>query len=152
MDAKIVKRPGSYVLGIGARINPMEAEYGELWEKQFTPRHDEIKALATEDDYFGAYYGTEEEGMADFIAGMAVGELDQVPEGLVHREIPAGEYAAFECTMATIGPTWGAIYEQWLPESGYVEDETRPSLEQYPPDMGEGPDAPVTILVPIKAS
>jgi len=148
MKAEIVEREDAQVLGYMARINPMEADYAPLWEKGFDPHQKEIEALASEPAYYGVYYGTEEEGKTDFVAGMMVGEVVDVPEGLTLRDVPGGAYARFECTMSAIGPTWGAIYGQWLPSSGYTVDETRAALEYYPPDM-QGPDTPVTIYVPV---
>lgn len=64
------------------------------------------------------------------------------------RPLPGSAYARFDCTLGTIGATWGAIHKEWLPTSGYTEDEGRPALENYPPDC-LSPDAPVTIWVAV---
>ena len=149
MNAEIVVREDAQVLGITARIKPMEADYRELWDKQYGPHEDVVAALAAEKGCYGVYYGTDQEGVADFIAGMVVGDVGDVPEGLTLRELPGGQYAAFQCTLSTICNTWGNIYSQWLPASGYVEDESRPGIEHYPSDA-MGTDAPVTIYVPVK--
>jgi len=149
MNAKIITRPDAYVLGIAAQINPMTANWGELWGQRFGPREGEIAALAVEPSYYGAYYCTGEEGVVEFIAGMAVKADCVAPEDLTLRAAPGGLYAAFDCTMATISSTWNAIYGEWLPQSGYAEDTARPDLEVYAPGAA-GPDAPVTICVPIK--
>jgi len=149
MDAEIVDRPAGWVLGIGARIVPGQADYKGLWEGQFMPRHDEIKRLAVDQAYYGVYYPCDEPGKADFIAGMATGEGIQMPEGLVKRPLPSGSYALFRCTMASMAATWGSIYREWLPTSVYLEDETRPAFEYYPPEM-TGPESEVTIFVAVK--
>jgi len=151
MNPEIIERAEFSVLGITARINPMEADYQDLWGNQFTPRQNEIFALAAEPGCYSFYFGTEQEGLADFIAGVIVEQGTPAPEGLVVRAAPGGQYAVFACTMATLSPTWGQIYAEWLPSSEYVEDESRPSYEYYAVDMGEGPDAPLTIHVPIVA-
>ncbi len=90
-------------------------------------------------------------GLVDFIAGVIVGEVAEVPEGLTLRPLPAGAYAAFACTLRDIGSTWREIYGRWLPTSGYVEDVSRPSLEFYPPST-PGPDEPVIVYLPITAA
>lgn len=149
MDAEIVDRPAGWVLGIGARIVPGQADYKGLWEGQFMPRHEEIKRLAVDRAYYGVYYPCDEPGKADFIAGMATAESTAVPEGLVMRPLPGGTYARFRCTMASMAATWGSIYREWLPASEYLEDETRPALEYYPPEM-TGPESEVTIFVALK--
>ncbi len=150
MEAEIITRGESAVLGVTARINPAQADYKAIWEQQFTPRHAEIAARAVEKSYFGVYYGTDQPGLVDFVAGMAVPVGERAPEGLTHRVVPGGLYAKFRCAMSAIGPTWGAIYGQWLPASPYAEDESRPALEHYPPEM-MGPDSPVEIYVAVKA-
>jgi len=82
---------------------------------------------------------------------MIVGEVAEVPEGLTLRPLPAGAYAAFACTLRDIGSTWREIYGRWLPTSGYVEDESRPSFEFYPPST-PGPDEPVIVYLPTTAA
>ncbi len=148
MNVEIVNRPDAQVLGITARINPMEADYSDLWQRRFYPREPEMKPLATESGYIGVYYGTGQPGMVDFIAGVIVGDVADVPEGLALRALPGGTYAAFACTLPEIGATWGQIYGQWLPASGYAEDESRPGIESFPPSA-PGPDQSVVIYVPI---
>jgi len=149
MEAKIINRDDSHVLGIHAVINPMAADYQELWGKQFNARQADIDPLASESGYYSAYFGTGVEGQVDFVAGVMVDADAIVPEGLVKRPVPGGEYAAFECGMSEISGTWGRIYGEWMPSSGYVEDETRPSLEFY---AGASEDAAATILVAISAA
>ena len=149
MNAEIVERADAKVLGTMARINPMEADYRALWDGQFDPHTAEVAAHAVEEGYYSVYYATEEEGKADYIAGQMVGDVADVSEGLTLRAVPGGTCARFDCKMAAIGQTWGAIYGQWLPASAYEQDETRPSLEYYPPGA-MGPEADVAIFVPVK--
>lgn len=151
MNPEMIERGDFTVLGIMARINPMEADYMALWGEQFAPRQEEILPLAVEPGCYSFYFGCEQEGMADFVAGVIVPEGTEAPEGLVVRAAQGGKYAVFSATMATISQTWGGIYAEWLTQSEYAEDESRPSYEYYAPDMGEGPDAPLAIYIPIKA-
>jgi predicted transcriptional regulator YdeE len=150
MDPEIITRTDSAVLGVTVRINPTQADYKEIWEKRFMPRHAEIVARAEGKSYCGVYYHTDEPGLVDFVAGMQVPVGGSVPEGLTCRPIAGGLYAKFRCAMGSIGPTWREIYEQWLPLSAYLEDEERPALEHYPPEA-TGPDSPVEIFVALKA-
>ena len=150
MDGKIVEQKAMRLLGTTARINPMSADYTKLWG-EFDKRSAEVEALAIEKGYYSAYSGTDEPPMADYLAGMVVAADAQAPEGLATLDVAAGRYAQFECTLGTIDPTWGGIYETWLPQSQWAEDESRPSLEYYAPDMSHGPEGKLTILVPVKA-
>lgn len=150
MNPEIVQRADAMVLGTMARINPMEADYRALWDEQFNPHAAEVAARAIDEGYYGVYYGTEEEGKADFVAGQLVGDVAVVGNGLTLKAVPGGEYARFDCKMSAIGQTWGAIYGQWLPTSAYTEDGSRPSLEFYPPGA-MGPEADVAIFVPVRS-
>jgi predicted transcriptional regulator YdeE len=76
--------------------------------------------------------------------------MADVPEGLTLRPVAGGSYARFDCTMSELSQTWGAIYSQWLPSSAYAEDETRPSIEYYPPDMDMGPEGKAEIYIAVK--
>ena len=148
MIAEIVTREDAWVLGTMDRINPMQANYRDLWDNHFGPHEAVVTALATELGYYGLYYGTGQEGQVDFLAGMVVAERAAVPAGLTLRALPGGQYAAFSCTMVTIGPTWGGIYSLWLPTSDYREDPARPGFEYFASD-DMSPEAPVMIYVPI---
>lgn len=149
MEAETVTRSPGWVLGIEARIVPAQADYKELWERGFMPRYEEIRRLAVDDAFLGAYYASPEPGKVDFVAGMMTTETAEVPQGLVKRPVSGGLYARFQCAMSAIGPTWGTIYREWLPSSQYEEDETRPALECYPPET-RGPDDVVTVFVALK--
>ena len=118
-------RDAFWVLGIQEGANPMEVDYPAFWAR-FTERAAEVQPLAIEPAGYGVYFPTGEEGLVDVFGGMAVAAGVKVPEGLVLREVPTAEYAVFECTLSTIGPTWGAIFSEWLPASGYEEDRPKP--------------------------
>jgi predicted transcriptional regulator YdeE len=149
MEPKIITRETFTVLGVQNRIDPMNTDYATIWEKQFMPHHDTIRALAVDPGYFGVYFGTEEPGEVDFIAGMSVGTVDTVPEGLVMRDVTATRYVVVECSMDTIGPTWGFIYGEWLAKSDtYAEDTEKACFEYFPPGIDKG-EGKVSIHVPV---
>jgi predicted transcriptional regulator YdeE len=149
VEPEFVTRAEGSVLGIQERSDPTKADYKALWEGRFMPRHDEIKGLALDGSYYSVYYPTGEPGLADIVAGMMVPDTTRAPEGLVMRPVPGGLYASFRCTMQTIGSTWGSIYGEWLPASKYEEDETRPAIEHYPPEMS-GNEPLVMLFVAVK--
>lgn len=149
MDVKIVDLPDRRVMGTQTRIQPMGADYGALWSQGFDPHLSQIQPLASEEGFYGVYFGREEPGWVDFVAEMMVRKGTQPPAGGIVRPVPGGAYARVDCTMATIGSTWGAIYAEWLPSSPYSEDESRPALEYYPP-VAMDPQAPVALFVPVK--
>lgn len=150
MEPRLVTRQAFNVLGIQSCIDPRNADYRSIWENQFEPHHDFIRKLAKEEGYYGIYFYSELSGKVDFLAGMAVGDVGEVPEGLVLREVPAAQYAVFECQMDAIGSTWHAIYSSWLADSEqFVEDEGKACFEYYPPGSEEG-KITLSISVPVK--
>lgn len=148
MQAKIQERNGFTVLGIQLTINPMVADYSDIWLNQYEPRVNEVRAHATDEACVGVYFDCGKPNMVDFVAGAPVSGVAQPPEGLVLREVPPCTEAVFECNMATIGQTWEAIFRQWMPASGYRVDESSPCFERFAPGCHEG-RVPVTIHVPV---
>jgi predicted transcriptional regulator YdeE len=64
--------------------------------------HEKIVPYSIDKGSYGVYFG-EHDRELDYLAGMAVGKVESVPEGLVLREVPAGTYAKFKGTVETIG-------------------------------------------------
>lgn len=149
MEPEFQDRAAFRVMGILARVTPENEDFHDIWMNRFMARHDEIHPLSTDGAYYGVEFASDEQGAMDYLAGMAVGEVGSVPEGLVVRDVPAARDAVFECTVATIGQTFDAIFGRWLPDSPYEHDPGKPGFERYPPDTATG-DSPVLIHVPIR--
>ncbi|WJH35783.1 AraC family transcriptional regulator [Paenibacillus sp. CC-CFT747] len=67
-----------------------------------------------------------ETGQFSYLIGMEAEHLQDIPEGLVGREFPAAQYAVFTTPPvvhgqfpSSIQSTWGAIFSEWFPHSGY---------------------------------
>jgi AraC family transcriptional regulator len=91
----------------------------------------------------------------DYVAGVAVRSLDELPEGLSGLRVPARRYAIFEHEghVSSIGSTCAAIFSSWLPGSGYTTAEGPLMMiehydERFDPQSGQGG---VEIWVPLKA-
>ena len=147
MEPRIADRDAFSVMGIPAHGDPRTMDYGKMWE-QFMSYHDQVKQLSVDKAYYNVYFGTEEKDTVDIVAGMAVKDVANVPDGLVVREVPAMRCAVFECTMRTIGQTYEYIYKEWFPKSQYEHD-AKPDFEYFPPDT-ETNNSQVLIHVPIK--
>ena len=111
------------------------------------------------DEIPGAAYGIvssvadDREGF-DYMAGVAVRSLDELPEGLSGVRLPARRYACFAHRehVSAISATCDAIFEQWLPASGEkTADGPLMLIEHYGPGFD-----PVTgvgdieVWIPIK--
>ncbi len=151
MEARISERGPFAVMGTLTHISMADESaeaYGAIW-KDFESRHDEIKSLSTDKAYYGVSFATDEEGVVDYVAGMAVGEVRVVPKGLVIRPVSAARCAVFECHLQAIGKTYRYVFTEWLPGSPYEVDSAAPAYERYPPAGDEG--SPVRIYIPIRA-
>jgi AraC family transcriptional regulator len=64
--------------------------------------------------------GEDSENGFDYMAGIGVSSLDDLPEDLAGLRIPKRAYAVFKHAghVSTIGATCGAIFGSWLPKSG----------------------------------
>jgi predicted transcriptional regulator YdeE len=147
-EPELRSRAAFTVLGIHARIDPATADWDDLWRNRFMPRVAQIRPLATDECVYGVYLESDEEGLDEFWAGMAVPGVAVVPEGLSVCEVAATLEAVFPCTMATIGSTWRYIHDEWLPASPYRHHCDVAGFERYPPGADRG-EAPVTIHVPL---
>jgi len=152
MEPEIREREAFTVMGVLLRINPMTADYHDIWSKLFGARESDIRPFVSEDAAYGLYScaTADADGVIEFVAGLPVGSVSEVPDGLVVREVPDHLEAVFECSIATLGQTWHRIFGEWLPGSGYDHDDgPTPCYERFPPGCHEGA-APVTIHVALR--
>jgi len=150
MEPKILNRDSFRVMGTLTRITPETDTvkiYGLIWKK-FESFLDQIKTNSTDQAYYGVSFSTGEEGVADYLAGMAVMDVIDMPKSLVVREIPAARYVVFACPLHKIGETYQFIFREWLHNSQYKFSGLAPAFEQYPP-TGEL-ESPVLIHIPIE--
>jgi predicted transcriptional regulator YdeE len=149
-EPKIVKREPFKIIGALTRIDPQSdtiETYVAIW-KRFESYHDRLQSDSIDQAYYGVSFNTDEKGVFDYLAGMAVSEEIAAAEGLAEREIPAAVYAVFECPAEKIAEVKKFIFQKWLPLSQYEINVMNPVFEQYP-SAGETA-SPVIIYVPIK--
>lgn len=148
MEPKIVERDRFTVMGIQERFTPETEDFVGIW-KRYMVRHREIEALSDAKGWYGVCFAADAEDAMDYLAGMAVPECSQCPDGLVMREVPAARYAVFACTVATIHDAYEFIHGQWVAASPYTYDRPKPDFEEYAPGTDSG-DSPVFIHIPIR--
>lgn len=69
-----------------------------------------------------------------YLAGVAVSHTDDIPEGMVHRQVPTGTYGVvnYQGPLDDIGQIWQFFYRDWLPNSAYTQgDLVQFEFEQY---------------------
>ena len=149
MEPQFTDRAAFRAMGVVTRGRPAEIDFEALWMDEFMPLHDRVQPLSTDHAYYGVGIESGEAGAMEYMAGMAVSEAAEVPEGLVAWEVGAARDAVFECTVGTISEAWAEIFGAWLPGSGYECDGSIASFEYYPPGTSQG-DSPVFIHVPVR--
>ena len=150
MKPEIISRSAFMVMGTLDRVTPADEDattYERIWRRLEAYR-DQIKSHSTDQAYYGVSFATDEEGVFDYVAGMAVGKVDAIPEDLVIREVPGAQYAVFECPVQRIGETYRSIFSEWLPHSTCELSGSSPAFERYPP-IGEE-EAPMLIYISIR--
>lgn len=140
MEPKIIHKETFTLLGLQERFSPDNEDFEGIW-KRFMRYHDRIQTFSTDGAYYGANFGVEAGKEMDYLAGMAVAGVQDVPEGLTLRQVPASRYAVFECTVKTIGATYDWIFGQWLKTAPYArpgENSPKADFERYPPGTDSG--------------
>lgn len=123
MKPDIVEKPAFLVVGIRNvwDLNPQVLE--SLWQEKILPRRKEIKAApGTENSAFGVFgpIPDNSEKLYEYVAGLMVPSLEDIPLGMVGWEIPAGIYAATTAQgLANVYPVYREVIDKWLPQSGY---------------------------------
>lgn len=157
MEPKIVTRESFVVVGIPftgqISSDPYEDgennnEIGKAWD-QFNARAQEIGQWSG--PAIGLCFGMPNNEQPWYIAGAEVPAADALPDGMMAMTVPTQKYAVFECTLRSLGPTYGYIMEQWQPNSGYERGDG-PDFEVYDEkwDMNDPQNSPMSIYWPIK--
>lgn len=132
MEPRIVEREEFNIIGMQYIGNNQNGEIPQLWGQWF-PRVPEIKNQAGKHIFYGlceclceGECKCGQGGDFSYIAGIEVISLDEIPEGLVGRTIPAAKYAVFthKGSLESLQETFGYIYGTWLPTSGYTPAST----------------------------
>ena len=81
MKPEIISRSAFMVMGTLDRMTPADEDattYERIWRRLEAYR-DQIKSHSTDQAYYGVSFATDEEGVFDYVAGMAVGKVDAIP-------------------------------------------------------------------------
>lgn len=123
------------------------AFYNEFWQK--APALGDLRYHVT----CGISFNLTGKGTFRYGIGVIPHELpSEIPEEFETVELYAGTYAIFRAfgPPTMLPQMFDAIYEQWLPTSGYAVD-GHPVIERYPEDPRYGPDGMATeIWAPVQ--
>jgi AraC family transcriptional regulator len=128
----------------------------ELWAKRF-PLVEGVRGRVGLETYGVCLEAEPESGEFDYIAGVAVEAVHELPEGVVATTIPSQTYAVFTHHMKApdlheeLQNTMRWIWGTWLAEGPY-EYVRAADFERYPPGFEPGQEGGfLEICVPVKA-
>lgn len=148
-EAKIVKLDAFKVVGMPYLGKNEHGEISQMWG-EFMPRMHEIKHLAGGEKRTYGLCSPNKQGLVDYIAGLPVTELKDIPEGMVGKDVPAQTYVMFVANaISDIYATYDTITKEWLPNSGYQAGDG-PDFELYPDTFDAEEDPHLYIYFPIK--
>ncbi|MCF4994398.1 AraC family transcriptional regulator [Pseudomonas syringae] len=123
------------IAGLGGRFTQDTTDgIPELWE-QFIPHLGKIPGQKDEVTY-GVCCNADGKGGFEYIAGVAISKLDDLPEKYRWVEIQPQQYAVFEHkgSLDLLPATFQHIWKTWLPQSGR-EAADAPEFERYSEDF-----------------
>lgn len=156
MEPEIKTRDAFTIVGLRYFGKNEHGEIHELWG-QFNQRMEEMDGLeyATHEAAIGLCITPEdapEDGSFEYVAGLPVTDVKDVPKDFVVRHVPENTYAVFahKGDLASLPRTYEYIYETWLPQSSY-KLAAKVDFEYYNEDFNDfEPDSVFYIYVPIE--
>lgn len=152
MEMTTVTKPTLVIVGLCYQGDNANNEIAGLWTR-FNARANEIKHILPEAAYgVCSMVSGLPEGHFEYVAGFAVSQIDQLPEGMMVRIVPAYTYAAFvhRGGFETLKNTYHNIYHVWLPQLG-LKPAGNLDMEVYTEEFkGFAEDSVFYIYVPIK--
>ena len=141
MDEQLQAEPriehGHFLLiaGYGGRFTAETTrDIPDLWEK-FIPEIGNIPGQKSEVTY-GICCNPDGQGSFEYIAGVEIDKLDDLPDKFRWVEVQPQQYAVFEHkgSLKTLPETFQYIWKTWLPQSGR-EAADAPEFERYSEDF-----------------
>lgn len=161
MDIKTVSRDVMKLVGIEKKVNYYNTheENPKIWE-EFIKRYEEIKNKKNPEIYFEVLSETLNNLYFNAFFCVEVNNTNEIPEGMIVRELPASEYLVFTHKGAVVSEkgsllkeTYDFIYGKYIPSSDY-EVSGDFSFELCDINRFKGPNDPnseLDIYIPIKS-
>ena len=144
-EPQLIPKPAFTVVGLRLSTKPKSAEIPALWDA-FGPRIDEVPHPAEPQVSYGLM-GFSENTM-DYMAGISVTDVTDLPAGMTRWDVLENTYAVFETTLATIPQTFEHIFVKWLPGSGYQQKDDV-YFERYGETFSPKDNPVLSIYIPV---
>lgn len=163
MDPKIIKRPSFFLLGHGLKTNTKDGnnlkEIPRFWDNYMKKELCKtIPGKINPNQEYGLCYDFNPQTLdMCYMIGYEVKNLENIPEGMCGKEVPASLYVCFTTPkvlrkdfVTSIQETTKFIYREWLPQSGYQYNENGNDFEIYDERCFGDIDCQMDIFIPIK--
>ncbi|MBS1493373.1 MAG: AraC family transcriptional regulator [Bacteroidetes bacterium] len=132
MEPKFTEKKGFKVAGLKYVGKNPQPDIGNLWDK-FVPRMNEPQNRINPNETYGVCYDMDAEGNIYYIAGVAVSDFDNLPEGFDTVEIPDNKYAVFthKGSIANFPQTVAFVYGKWVKDPDNKKKFDAPDFELY---------------------
>jgi predicted transcriptional regulator YdeE/DNA-binding transcriptional MerR regulator len=152
MEPKFVELPAFTVVGMRYYGKNQNQEISQMWG-EFNQKCGQIQHISPNSPAYGVCITPPDatNGEFEYVASFAVDKVENVPPGMVVRQVPAYKYAVFTHLgpLDKLGATYDYIYHTWLPQSGY-KTTGGIDFELYDEDFKDfAPDSRFYIYVPI---
>ena len=154
MEPDIIQQPAMKIVGIATQYEDGDLSLPKLWSA-FRPYRDNIPNRVGS-DFFGIYESYEESGDKTtfvYICSAQVSNFNDVPSGMITRELEAQTYARFTHVgpITQLEDTLRYIWGSWLPKSDY-EYADKPDFELLPAGFNNvDPENKIYLNIPVKA-
>jgi predicted transcriptional regulator YdeE/DNA-binding transcriptional MerR regulator len=143
MEPKIVTRPAFKTVGLSYVGKNQNDEIGRLWDR-FVPRINEPKRIDPEVSYGLCFTDVKvaKEGEFEYVAAVEVQDNQDIPAGMVYREVPEHKFAIFthHGKLESLHDTYQYIYNTGLAQAGLQVHPDKYDMEVYTEDFTPGSD------------
>jgi len=143
MEPKIISKPAFKAVGLSYVGKNLNGEIGQMWGS-FIPRINEPKRINPQVSYGLCFTNVKDvrEGEFEYVAGVEVTDDQNIPAGMVYREVPAYKYAVFthHGKLDNLGETYQYIYNTALAQTGLQIHPDKYDMEVYNEDFIPGSD------------
>lgn len=156
MEPQIIEKESFNIIGFelrtsvkdGRNFREIPAFWGDVMK---AGGQDRIPNRIDPGELLGICMDMEKDGSFSYLIAARVAGVDDVPEGMVAKTVPAARYAMFTARgpmPASIQKMVTYIHREWFPKSGYQYGEGA-EFELYDGRCEKGDDAEVDIYVPV---
>lgn len=143
MKPEIVTLPAFKAAGYSYIGKNENAEISQMWDR-FLPRIDEPKRTDAHTSYGLCLMNNPEakEGEFEYVASVEVADGQNLPQGMVYREVPAHKYAVFthHGKLDNLRDTFDYIFSTGLSQAGLQAHASGFDMEVYKDDFEFGAD------------